>query len=396
MADEIVKLLKEAEDLARSDANAFGKMDAIVKESFRVADVAHDAKMHLDEIEREFDRITEFNKVDYSFLGLATALQVVRWAIIAHFTKIGELFNSDERLKENDPSILETERKERDAFKEEQGFKRGDRVEEGKYKDWLQILYGKVPYDTSKGTKQFNLNIGGKNHRIKTLGHDPILGWIFGTMNIMTDMMTLNDFRSFKVENGAVTGPDSTISGFRCAYESTQEDKKRLAAAIAAEAIHLGSDKFTKLGLPVPILSSLSESWAQELSSQNYDNLCFQRDFKIVSKSIALQLGISIFINTVIAMVHGLFYKEERDISRELYQVKTRKMLLMSNSISSTSNVLYAGIKVYATGPLAWKNLDIGGLAVTLYRLVSDTRFIYKVKREYVENNFDLLIKGKV
>ena len=99
MADEIVKLLKEAEDLARSDANAFGKMDAIVKESFRVADVAHDAKMHLDEIEREFDRITEFNKVDYSFLGLATALQVVRWAIIAHFTKIGESSCSAKRLR---------------------------------------------------------------------------------------------------------------------------------------------------------------------------------------------------------------------------------------------------------------------------------------------------------
>ena len=97
MADEIAKLLKEAEDLAGSDAIAFGKMDAVVEESFRVAGVAHDAKRHLDEIEREFDRITGFNRVDYSFLGLATALQVARWAIIAYFTKSFLINSKNER-----------------------------------------------------------------------------------------------------------------------------------------------------------------------------------------------------------------------------------------------------------------------------------------------------------
>lgn len=49
------------------------------------------------------------------------------------------------------------------------------------------ILKG-VPYDTTKSTVS-GLFIGA-NHRFATLGHDPILGLIFGTANIMTNTIT--------------------------------------------------------------------------------------------------------------------------------------------------------------------------------------------------------------
>ena len=381
---------KRAAQLREDDCLALGQMDATIAESRRVADVAHHSAEYIRKIQDEFDRLTGLDKTDYAFLGLATAMQVARWAIIAYFSKLGEGFDPAERMKDNDQRIKDLERKQRDEFKNGR-YTKGDEVKQGKYKDWLQILYSGVPFDTSVGTKQFDLGIGGPTHRIKTLGHDPILGWIFGPMNIMTDLMTTNDFLSYKVEKGAVVGRASTLKGFYGLYESAMEDKKRLAAAVVAEAIHLESDKFTKIGLPVPLLSSVCEPLAKALSEHHYDSLCFNRDLK----TVALQAGISMIINLIIGLVHGLFYDESKHVNRDLYACKTHKILMYSNVMSSASNLIYTGIKAYATGPGAWKNLDIGGLAVTLYRLIADTRFIYRVQEEFVEKEFNKLIQGE-
>ena len=36
-------------------------------------------------------------------------------------------------------------------------------------------------------------NIGGSTHRAYTMGHDPVWGWIFGNINIMTRSITLKN-----------------------------------------------------------------------------------------------------------------------------------------------------------------------------------------------------------
>ena len=381
---------KRAEQLRQDDCSALCKMDGVIAETRRVADVAHHSEEHIRKIQYEFNRLTGLDRTDYAFLGLATAMQVARWAIIAHFSKLGEGFDPNERMRDNDQKIKELERKQRDEFKGKMGYEKGDEVKQGKYKDWLQILYNGVPFDTSKGTKQFDLGIGGPTHRIKTLGHDPIIGWIFGPMNIMTDLMTTNDFLSYQVVKGEVAGRASTMKGFYGMYESAMEDKKRLAAAIVAEAIHLKSDKFTKIGLPIPLLSSVCEPLAKSLSEHHYDNMCFCRDLK----TVALQTVFSVIINLIIGLVHGIFFDESKHVNRDLYACKTHKILMYSNVLSSASNLIYTGISAYATGPKAWKNLDIGGLAVTLYRLIADTMFIYRVQEEFVEKEFHKLIQG--
>ena len=385
----LAEIENRAAQLRQDDRMALDQMDAVIAETRRVAEVAHNSEERLRKIQDEFNRLTGLDRTDYAFLGLATAMQVARWAIIAHFSKLGQGFDPNERMKDNDQRIKDLERKQRDEFKNGR-YTKGDEVKQGKYKDWLQILYNGVPFDTSKGTKQFNLGIGGPTHRIKTLGHDPILGWIFGPMNIMTDLMTTNDFLSYQVTNGEVVGRASTMKGFYGMYESTMEDKKRLASAIVAEAIHLESDKFTKIGLPIPLLSSVCEPLAKALSEHHYDNMCFCRDLK----TVALQAGFSMIINLIIGLVHGLFFDESKHRDRDLYACKTHKILMYSNVMSSASNLIYTGIKAYATGPSAWKNLDIGGLGVTLYRLIADTKFIYRVQEEFVEKEFNKLIQG--
>ena len=74
-------------------------------------------------------------------------------------------------------------------------------------KTWIEVIESGVPYDTIKGTAALGLGIGGTNHRCKTLGHDPILGWVFGTANILTNTMTLSDLRTYRVEKGYVQPP---------------------------------------------------------------------------------------------------------------------------------------------------------------------------------------------
>ena len=252
---------------------------------------------------------------------------------------------------------------------------------------WINILYQKVPYDTTVGSPDIGINLHGGYHRLYTLGHDPILGWIFGTANILTDCITFNTFQTNRVSRvDPVTGakklritpeivPLSKM--FKESYDCAREHKLNLPAAIVAQGCHLKSDKFTKLGLPVPILSTIDETFASKLYSENYDSLCFRRDVKIVGASFV----ISKLIDIIIGLVHGLFRKEDED--KDLYEVRTRKILLISNSIASTSTVINALI---TKNP---KKLDIGGLLNTVTRLFTDIRFITRIKQEFVEAKLD-------
>ena len=84
----------------------------------------------------------------------------------------------------------------------------------------------------------------------------------------------------------------------------------------------------------------------------------------------------------MIAMMHRLFYDESIELSEKYYEVRTRKILSYSNAMASSSNLIYVALSKDVS------KLDVGGLAVTLYRLVSDGRFISQLKREFLEKEF--------
>ena len=149
-------------------------------------------------------------------------------------------------------------------------------------------------------------------------------------------------------------------------------DKLNLPAAVFAQALHYKSDIFTKMGLPVPLLSSFNESFASKLYDEHYDALCLARDMKIIGASFI----ISKVIDIIITLTHGLFNNDNEP--KDLYEVRTRKILLISNSIASSSTIINALI----TKNLC--NLDIGIVFNTISRLFSDIRFIYKIKEEFV------------
>jgi hypothetical protein len=345
---------------------------------------SHEFAFALDDLERikdEFASKVKMNRTDIIFLFIATALQTIKWVLLP---ELGEKIDSNTRIddKAGDAKVKEKKDVFADKHKDWDTSKdsKGSRLREKEGKSWKEILYKGVPYDVTAGSPAIGINMEGKNHRYKTLGHDPILGWVFGTANILTDTLTLNNLTSYRIKNGKFT--DETvfiIQVFGEAHYWIKDDFHRLPAALFRQALHYESDKYTKLGLPVPFLGAFSESLAGNLYKNQYDALCFARDTKIVSGSA----GISIIINMIIGLLHGLFYDPEVDGDREFYEARTRKVLIYSNVIATSSNI---AVSCITENP---KQLDIGGLLVTVSRLFSDIRFITKLKKEFITGQLE-------
>lgn len=372
-------------------AKALSGMQEMAADVSDTAELYRNADVALSEIDEQFMATTRLDRTDVAFLMLATALQISRWIVIGKINEAVTNKISDSRVEHNDKGILEMEKDKRDAFRE----KHGSENIEGKHRDWVNIVYNGVPYDITHGSPAFGVNMEGGLHRIHTLGHDPVLGWIFGTMNILSDTITLEDFRTFSVcmDRGHKrwTAPVPLSYGFIEAVDSIKEDSKRLPAALFAQALHLKSDVFTKQGLPVPVLETFAPDFAGKVYKEGYDTLLLMKDVAVVG----IQAVASVIINMLIAALHGLFYDATKYPDKDLFEVKTRKILSISNAIASSSNLIWVGGNAWMGNEAAWKDLDIGGILVTAYRLVTDTKFIMRVKKEYLESEWQKRVVGE-
>jgi len=377
LLDDMDSTLKDAETI-------IGHMQMIADESARVAEVAANAEQILDEIDEKFEKYTGLNKLDVSFLFLAVALQVVRQYTLTKFPErlddqtaanntIGHgEEHSNRKHKYYNPSLIEI-----------CGSKK------------LKIPPCPVPFDANIGAN--GALRGGKQmgHRVTAIGHDPILGLVFGTANIATSTLTNKDLQSYHIytndmgrdyfRNKANTGLVLSKTKDKLLHEGL-EGKEKVGASLLKEIIHLRSDIYTKNSLPLPIVTVIDAGLAAELAQRGLDMA------NIVT--VGRQMTFSVFINTMISMLHGLFYDESVEYSRRVYEVRTRKILSYSNFIASASNLIYVGANISLGNESAWKRLDIGGLAVTLYRIVTDAQFIRQVKREFIEQEFFAQIRG--
>lgn len=359
-----------------------------------------------EEIDGEFAKKTSIkNKTDLKFIAIAIALEVAKGLLIPIVTEkmgYGDSFNPEDRLDHNDKSIEKAHKDANDEFRDK-------KLEKNSTGKWIEFLYQTVPYDITAGTGNMpNLNLHGGSHRLYTLGHDPILGWIFGTANILTDVITISPgavvqsknkwanlikvagISSYKVQRKPemMILPErvSAVKLFKDSYDVAREHPLNLPAAVFTEGQHLKSDVYTKMGLPVPLLETFAPDFASKLYANNYDALCFARDKKIVGKSAT----VSLLMDILIGLVHGLYYNPQKDGSRDLYEVRTRKILLIANTIGTSSNLIFA----YCTQNV--KAVDIGGLLITLSHLFMDTRFLLNVKKEFVENKIYEKIENEI
>lgn len=101
----------------------------------------------------------------------------------------------------------------------------------------------KVPFD-AQDNRHTSINVEGLSayyHRLLSLGHDPLLGFLFGVADILTGRMTTID-KSGKL-----------ISQVMEVYADRKESD--IFTALAKQIIHFKSDITTSMGLPVPLMS---------------------------------------------------------------------------------------------------------------------------------------------
>ena len=379
------------------------QLDSIIAESKRVEEVAHNAPELINNLDEEFQSITKFNKIDIEFLFFATALQCTRQYFLSDFK---------ERLNDKDAAKKTLGKKKFDPHDLEARKEAGFAIRHHKlYAPSLEeIILHPVPFDTTKGCKEFDelnpfINTGYLGHRAGAIGHDPILGWLFGTANIATSTLTgwnMNSFHIFSktgigggdfLKYNARTDKVLSYTWHKLLNEGLK-GKTIVATSLIKEGVHLSSDVYSKKSLPFPIISVIDPQIASELALYGVDmgNI----------KTIGKQASLSIAINMIIGMIHRMIYSPEKDCNKDLYQVKTRKIILYSNLIASTSNVLAVEI-AHSIGAItgnaklmekSLKKLDIGGLLVTVDRLIKDTSFINKMKQEFIINNFNKMIEG--
>lgn len=296
----------------------------------------------------EFEELLKLNRNEKLLMSFCTALQVLRWTIVGMLKpkmgtpKTSEETNALNRRNEDTKTKLKKE-------KEQEATKYANKRESSKYRSAHELIMDGVPYDVT--------GLGGKFHRQNTLGHDPVLGWIFGTANIITDTVTNKYFTTYKAfkkgdscqfELGNPPIPVSIFSMFNGVRESLMEDKFRLPAALYAQSVHLRSDIETSQGLPFPILGTIlnkcsfiktKDGWKNfnELYKKGYEYLKAQQELQIDFKSQAISGAVSVLINLTICFLHWLLYDNKED--KEYYFAKTLKIIYYSNIIATSSNL---------------------------------------------------------
>ncbi len=380
---ELERLYKEYQGLFKDTQDLFLKsqqqtldiekhLSAVADEYSRVVNLSGQAGYVLNKIDRDFQEKTKLNGWEIVLLFTCVGLQCVRQYLLTN-----EVGRFNDTIGENGRVGKRSNQK-------------GDEFVERIYDnsvglvappDWKDVLFQSVPYDAiATGPLISDTGLSGTTHRYRTLGHDPVLGWIFGTANIMTNSLTKHNFVTYRVENMVIVGhyPLGVAGMLAHAAKYATSDPKLLLASIARQMMHYGSDMFTKQGLPVPLISTLNNDLAKDMLSK----------WHIDTYSILRGTGLAALINKLIFFVHQFFYDENKHGSRELFEVKTRKILSYSNLIATGSNII---VSVVARDG---KLLDVGGLIVTILRLVSDYKFINKIKQEFLEKEFYKTVVG--
>lgn len=273
----------------------------ISDESHRVAKVAHNSKEILDDIDRKFEFMTGLNGLDVAFLFLAISLQCARIYLVDNISKIekaGQKNRNEKFLHNVQENIFEK-------------FNTNGELNVRKYYAPLdQIITGiGVPYDTTRYLDKNYKLFKGANHRFATLGHDPILGLIVGTANILTNTITCVDKTKVttnhvvydeNLKNPKIGEKASNLITLKKAAERLDGDVVSVVAAIIKQIIHIGTDLYTPCGIQLFGANIILSKKEAEILTKYIDT----GDIVKISASADL----SNFINIIINTMHMLTY----------------------------------------------------------------------------------------
>lgn len=409
--------VKKAQDISNEiylDMNNFDNVNKNMIKNYEKIDEL------FSDIDTEFAKTTSItNTKDQIFLWTAVALQTARWVLLPAF-KIDDIIPDYSDRESAGVESSKENKNNSDWYNEN----RDKDVKEDEFISWKEYFENPVPYDALNGEGARNMeikgvtpkgkNLGSKNHHSATLGHDPVLGYIFGTVNIMTRTITFNKYLlpTNKVnligkKEQEIMELVSFIEIFIKSIEAEISDKFRIPAAVARQALHIESDKMSMTGLPIPFLSAskqqelLMKGWNSKELDRMVDS--FKKNLKGNMGIIGAQFLIALFINMVIKTLHILMFDEEKDVSFDSYNVRTHKILEVSNIIGSLLNISYVSgsvtVGVLSNAPEIAKQglmkIDLGGYIETVHRIVSSRKLQEQIRREYLEKQLYKKFLGK-
>lgn len=330
-------------------------IDKGYREAYRVKEIVNNTGQILDDLDKQFCQKTGLTELDMKFLFVAIGMQIVRQYLLTRFP---QRLDDQIAAKQTKGHIKEV----------------SDRSHRYYNPSLEEILTNPVPFDANIGSEGALKGGGHMGHRVTAIGHDPLLGLVFGTANIATSTLTTSSFQSYHIYTNNNRDCFRNHARTELVLGKTvdkllncgMEGKQIVAASLIKEIIHLKSDINTKNSLPLPVVSVIDSKMAADLASYGLDMA------NVIS--VGKQMMYSTLINSMIAMIHGLFCDGRTLMDKKLYEVRTRKILSYSNLVATSSNIAVVAI----TGDM--KLFDLGGLAVTIYRLITDIKFIRQVK----------------
>ena len=387
--------MSKAEELLARKNNACNTIDRTIerldghdKEIERLYSVAFNTSKILNNLEDDFSKKTSLGKRDIKFLFAATLLQCIRIYVINTLTKIEPAGNKN--AKEGALHKLQNKllgKLNNGALDEPTPY----------YAPLIQLCTTKgVPYDATR-FKSFNPGFFKEaNHRFATFGHDPLIGLVVGTTNILTNTITCRSKgvvpipitchveydASFK--NPCIGDICSTIETFHAAYERIGKDNASVVAALIKQVIHIGTDLYTPSGIQIPGANlMLTNKYAEELT-------------KYISFGDVVKIGASYkiysLINLLISSLHMLTCESTSYRDRNLHHVKTLKILHYSNIIATGSNVIMNAVRAYFGNVKALKDIDFAGLTGTIIMLFKNKEKINEIKREFILSEYEKIV----
>lgn len=384
------KLLARKNATIQALDNTISSLTDEQKEVGRLKSIAINTTNILTDLDEEFSKRTSLGWGDVKFLFAATALQCIRIYVINTLTKVEPAGTGN--TKENYLHKLQDRLLGR--------FNDGGAIAPSPYyAPLMQICTARgVPYDA---TRFKGINHGffkEANHRFATFGHDPIIGLVLGTSNILTNTITCRS-KGFgpipitchveydgNLKNPSIGDICSTIETLKAAAARLDNDAISVVAALIKQIIHIGTDLYTPCGIQIPGANLiLNNQYAEELT-------------KYISAGDIIKVGVSyqIFnlINILISSLHMLTCSSTNHREKELHHVKTMKILEYSNIIATGSNVIINAVRAYYGNIKALKDIDIAGLIGTIMMIVNNEEMKRKIKREFILGEYERMVLG--
>ncbi len=256
------------------------------------------------------------------------------------------------------------------------------------FAQWAQHLEEtcKVPYD---GTNMPGMSPS--SHRLQSLGHDPVLGFIFGVLDIMRGTITGFSYDKLSGEHSLFS--DVTWSN---------NPQIGLIEAILRQIGHLISDAFTPMGLPAPFMTlvqgiNIGSIGAEgktvgEVARWMYLNGYDLRHFLVSGITPAT---IELVLRAYIMLRHYSEYGETKFLLGS--HPKYRSMLLAAHSIAALGNV--GKIILMEGNPLAINEAQ--WLALIRYTIPSVKYWVFEqhhLRLEYLnqmkESEWNMLVNN--